>query len=237
MPDLSTKPRAHWTRPLLVTALVAALLLVIVYLPVWQWLDAAERWNGAHPIAGPGAFIAASVAAAVLFVPGSLIAMSAGYLFGFLPGIGLGLVAVSAGALAALLAGRLLVRGWAESRIAASARLRALDRAVEDRALLLATLTRLALVIPFNLLNYVFGATAIRKWPYFIGTVVGMVPATLLYVYLGTLAKNFEDIRSGRLEDDLPGGFILGFGLVVVTILVIIVQRAASRALRAELDE
>jgi uncharacterized membrane protein YdjX (TVP38/TMEM64 family) len=220
-----------------VVLITLVLVAVLVFTqPVNDWISAAAEWQDGHPVGGALLFIAASTIAAVLFVPGSVIFMLAGFVFDFMTGSLIGLAAISAGAYAAFLCGRLLVRDWAEAQIRRRPRLLALDRAVDTQAFLLVALTRASLIIPYNVLNYVFGATAVKRLPYFLGTVVGMIPATLLYVYLGTLARDYDDVRSGRLGDDLPSGWLLAFGLVVLAAAVYLVQRAAARTLRERLE-
>ena len=91
-------------------------------------------------------------------------------------------------------------------------------------------------MVPYNLLNYVLGATGIRAVPYIIGTCLGMIPPSLLYAYLGTLARSIEDIQSGRLDAELPGAPIIVVGVVVVVTAVLVIQRTASRVLREQLE-
>lgn len=219
-------------------AILTAVAFVAVLLtqPVADWFQAAAQWNRMHPFGGALLFVCAATFAAVLFVPGSVIIMSAGFVYGFPLGSLIGLVAISAGAWAAYLSGRLLVRDWAAAQISRRPRLHAIDRAVDQQALVLVALTRLSLIIPYNVLNYVFGATAVKTLPYVLGTTVGMIPATILYTYLGTLARDFGEIRSGQLGGDLPSGWLLLFGLLILAVAGYLVQRAAARTLRDMLE-
>jgi len=219
------------------TVAVAVLLLAAAFLlPVAEWATALEGWNRQHPLAGPAVFVAGGVVAAALFVPGSIIAMVAGYLYGLMSGSLLALAALTIGGWAALLAGRFLVRDWARSKIRASRTLTALDRAVDERGFVVVALARASLVMPYNLFSYVMGATGIRARPYVLGTLVGMIPPAALYGYLGTLARSVEDIRSGRLEGELPGVPLIVAGILVIVTVVVVLRRTASRVLREELE-
>ena len=78
-------------------------------------------------------------------------------------------------------------------------------------------LTRLILLLPFPALNYSHGLTDVRLRDYLAGTMIGMVPAIFLFVYLGTLASGIADIVNGRVS--LEGGqlytVILGSAVVL----------------------
>ena len=63
-----------------------------------------------------------------------------------------------------------------------------------------------------------------------------MVPPAALYGYLGTLARSIEDIRSGRLEGELPGVPLIVAGVLVIVTVVVVLRRTASRVLREELE-
>ena len=236
MSDSPHQSERRYLRRLLPLGFALALIAAAVFLPLSEWAGALEAWNRGHPVGGAAVFVFGSVLAAALFVPGSIIAMLAGYLFGFVSGAVLALVALTLGAWVALLAGRFLVRDWAKSKIDGSRTLAALDHAVGQKGILVVALVRASLVVPYNLLNYVLGATGIRAVPYIIGTCLGMIPPSLLYAYLGTLARSIEDIQSGRLDAELPGAPIIVVGVVVVVTAVLVIQRTASRVLREQLE-
>ena len=225
------------TRLLIAVSVLAVLVAASLLLPIDAWLASAETWTEAHPQTSAAFYLAGATVAAVLFVPGSVIAMVAGYLFGLRWGIPLALVGLSVGAAGAFVVGRLLVREWVRARLEARPRLRALDRAVNEQSFAIIALTRLSVIVPFNLLNYVFGVTGARPMSYVAATFIGMIPPTALWTYVGTLAKNLADIRAGQVETELPNGFILVFGVVVIATIVALIHRSASRALAEQLDE
>lgn len=224
------------TRLLLAAVLVVAVLAAVWMAPIDAWLTAAGDWSKGRPAASGVLFVVFSALGAILFLPGSIIAMSAGYLYGFAAGAPLALAGLTLGAVAAFFSGRLLVREQVAGMIRGRPKLRALDRAVNERSFLIIMLTRLSVVIPYNVLNYAFGATGVRAASHATATAVGMVPAAMLWTYFGTLARSLADIRAGRVESELPSGYVLLFGVAVLTVLVVIVQRAASRALAEQLD-
>ena len=220
----------------LLLLIIVSILAAVFLLPQSNSLEAAVAWSRSNPAGGGLLFITAAVFAAVLFVPGSLIAMLAGYIYDFALGSAVAILAISAGAFAAFLSGRLLVREWASKQMQARPRLQALDQAVNQKAFVLVLLTRLSFVIPFNVLNYVYGATGVGRGAYFFGTSIGMIPPTIIWTYAGTLASDLQAIRSGDAEAALPGGYLLIIGMIALLLAVVVVQRAASRALRERLD-
>jgi uncharacterized membrane protein YdjX (TVP38/TMEM64 family) len=138
---------------------------------------------------GPVIFVVLYIAAAVLFVPGSALTLGAGALFG----VGLGSVCASVGATlgatAAFMVGRYLAREWVAKKIEGNPAFAALDRAVAAEGWKIVGLTRLSPAFPFTLLNYAFGLTRVSLRDYVLASWIGMMPGTVMYVYLGSLAR------------------------------------------------
>lgn len=204
---------------------LGALLLTAVLLAFWL-LDLGsllERLRGL----GPAAFIAVYVLAAVLMVPGSLLTLGAGAAFGLARGFAWTSLASTAGATAAFLIGRYLARDWVAAKTAGSPRFAALDEAVSAEGWRVVVLLRLSPLFPFNLLNYALGLTRITLKEYVLASWVGMMPGTLLYVYLGTLAA-----PSART----PAQWALyAAGLAATALAAALVARRARRALERRL--
>ena len=211
--------------------LVAAILAGIMVLPVKDYLAGLlQRIESVGPW-GPVLLAGIYAVACVLFVPGSILTLGAGFLFGVVRGT----IAVSAGsvlgATAAFLVGRTLVRGWIEKRIAGYPRFRAIDRAVGMEGFKIVLLVRLSPVFPFNLLNYAFGLTNVRLWQYVLASWVGMLPATLMYVYLGSALKSLADVAAGSPKGGTPQTVFFVVGLVMSIVATVVVTRVARRAL------
>jgi uncharacterized membrane protein YdjX (TVP38/TMEM64 family) len=138
--------------------LVAAAGAVLVFLPVKQYLSDFLEWIQQIGPWGPVLLGAAYVPAALLFVPGSLLTLEAGFAFGVVRGT----IAVSLGSVlgasAAFLAGRTLARGLIEGRISRNPKFQAIDRAVGEQGFKIVLLTRLSPIFPFNLLNQAIDA-------------------------------------------------------------------------------
>jgi uncharacterized membrane protein YdjX (TVP38/TMEM64 family) len=229
--------RAEQWRVIALTALILALLAALWFLPLADWLEAAAQWNNSHPVAGAALYLLACVIAAVLFLPGSLIAMSGGYLYGMPIGLGMAALGGALGAIAAFMNGRLFARSWVVGRLEGHPRLQAFDKALYEQSFVIVMLTRLSLVIPFSVLNYLYSVTGVKKVPYMVASAIGLIPMMALWAYVGTLAKNFDEILSGDLDSGSAGQVMFFVGLGAIILVVIIMHRTASRVLKARLAD
>lgn len=218
---------------------LAAVFVALVYslyvLPFADWIAVVVAWAQEHPVAGPATYIVCVVIATVLFVPGSGSMMIAGFLFGLVPGIVFAAAGIAAGAQCAFLAGRKGARHWVEQKVAANRRLKAIEKGLQEEAFLIVVLTRLSLVIPFNILNYAYGATSVQPRVHLAATTLGMLPAVALYVYLGTLARDLGQILSGEATPTELGYWIAAAGITTIVVLTWAIHRIASRALERHL--
>lgn len=217
--------------------LFAILAYSLTLLPIVAWLEALSVWRVTHPLAAPIAYALFVILATVLFVPGSATMMIAGFLFGFFPGAAYAAIAIPLGAQFAFAAGRWVARPWVREKVSASARMQAVEAALQNEAFLIIVLTRLSLIVPFNVLNYAYGATAVRAGTHLFATFIGMLPAVALYVYLGTLARNIGQILSGEAAPSSLGYWLVAAGIATIAAATWLIHRAASRSLERHLSE
>lgn len=210
---------------------IAALILGLTQLPLAQWAGAWVAWGRLQPLTGPLLYITFVVIGTALFMPGSATIMIGGFLFGFGPGLLFAAIAIPLGAQFAFEVARWVARPWVEKKIANTPRLLAIEAALREEAVLIVVLTRLSLIIPFNLLNYAYGSTSIKAGTHFVATALGMLPAICLYVYLGALAGDLEQILSGNRAPSELSYWILFVGSLAIVAATWIIHRAASRSL------
>src|SRR5260370_10350132 len=186
----------------LIAAAVAGLIVLSVNEPLREALgESLGRFRGSAW--GPVAF-AAVYALACLVLPGSLITLAAGSLFGVVVGTaGVPLSSVT-GACLAFWLGRTLARGLVEKRLAGNRRFRALDQAVAAGGFKIVLLTRLSPLFPFTLLNYAFGLTNVRFRDYVLASWIGMLPGTVMYVYLGSTVKDLAALAPRKVQARPP---------------------------------
>jgi uncharacterized membrane protein YdjX (TVP38/TMEM64 family) len=189
-------------------------------------------WASRNGAVGALVFVLGYVAAAVALVPGSLLTIAAGTIFGLARGTALVFVAATLGASAAFLVSRYLARPLVERRLAGNARFASIDRAVGQEGRKIVFLLRLSPVFPFNLLNYALGLTNVRFRDYVLAS-VGMLPATLLYVYYGQILGDVARLATGTRIPRGPEYYVLlGIGLLATIGVTVLVTRTARRALR-----
>ncbi|MEL6165640.1 MAG: TVP38/TMEM64 family protein, partial [Cyanobacteria bacterium J06628_3] len=125
------------------------------------WLKNALEWiNNQGPVGGI-AFMLLYIVATVAFLPGSILTLGAGVVFGVFLGSVYVFIGATIGAIAAFLVGRYIARGWVANKIAGNKKFAAVDNAVGREGLKIVLLTRLSPVFPFNLLNYAYGVTGV----------------------------------------------------------------------------
>lgn len=226
------------TARLILIGLVLAGLVVAAYaLPLADWVTVlAERARSTGGL-GVALFVAAYVVSTVAFLPGSILTLAAGFVYGPVWGVAIASPASVAGATCAFLLGRTLLRGWAEARVGTSARVRAIDEAVSREGFKIVVLLRLSPIIPFNALNYALSLSNVPVRTYVLASFLGMLPGTLMWVYLGSLAPTVADLSSAGSGGGTTRTLLYVAGLVATVAAAVIGARAARRALDAQLQE
>ncbi len=219
------------------TAIVLVLLGIVTVLVAKSGIDVSETTQHfVEALKSQGDFglvwlALAYIPASVLFFPAALLTLAGGFTFGFAKT----LIAVSLGstigATTAFLAGRTLLRGLIEHKVASDVRFRVLDAAVAEQGFKIVMLTRLSPVLPFNLLNYAFGLTKVRLRDFVLASWIGMFPGTVLYVSIGSAAKSLNDILAGRSEGGIAQRVLFGLGLIATLVVTVLMARIARKAL------
>lgn len=213
--------------------LAVAFLLVFLYLlDVQELFQVALAWISDLGPWGPVFFIVFYILATVLFLPGLIPTMAAGVLFGVIRGTLLVSISSISGATLAFLIGRYLAREWVAAMIRGNQKFEAIDAAVAEEGWKIVGLTRLSPVFPFNLLNYAFGLTQVSLKDYFLASWIGMLPGTVMYVYIGSLAGNLASLGSGERSRTPAEWALYGVGLMATVVLTLYLTRIAQRALK-----
>jgi len=216
--------------------LFVAAIATVAWFPVRDWLTLGVEWIQAHRAIAWLAFVVSYILATVLVIPGSLLTLAAGFVFGLPLGVALVSAGSTLGACCAFLVGRYLTRGWVEQRVEGHAKFKALDLATRNQGFIIVFLARLSPLFPFNLLNYGLALTAVRFRDYALASWIGMLPATVLYVYIGTAASDLSQLASGDITSSVGGRMLLLGGLIATVVLTVVITRKATQALRQHLD-
>ena len=224
---------------ILAVVIVAVIVLAIVF-DANTYLLRAMNWIRDIGTVGVLVFIGLYIALTVLAIPGSILTLAAGAVYGVVYGSIYVSIASTLGATAAFLVGRYVARDSVAARIEGNARFAAIDQAVGKEGWKIVGLTRLSPIFPFNALNYGYGVTNVSLRDYFFASWIGMMPGTVMYVYIGTLAGDLATIGAGEERARTTGEWILlGVGFVATVVVTLFVTRLARKALgsRIDLDE
>ena len=227
-----------WIGAGVVIALIAAVIIGIrAGLPVREYIERFLEWTRSIGIWGPVVVVGFYVVSCVLFLPGSIITMGAGLLFGLLWGFVTVSIGSTVGACAAFLIARWVARDWVSEKISGMQRFEAIDKAVGREGFKIVLLIRLSPIFPFNLQNYAFGLTRVSFWKYALASWIGMIPGTIMYVYLGTVARSLAQIAAGEVERTMAQRIFFWAGLVVTVIVVVFVTSVARRAVKRAIED
>ncbi len=233
MPPLITPQPTSTPRLMRMLALAVLAISAVILFGRFgaRYVPMFANWVHELGALGPIVFIGGYMIAAIVGVPGSLLTLAAGAIFGLSLGIAYAITAATLGATAAFLVSRYVARGFVERRLAGNARFRALDQAIADNGRKIVFLLRLSPVFPFSLLNYALGLSQVRLVDFVIAS-VGMLPGTVLYVYYGKLAGDVAGVASGGAPVRDTGYYaLLVLGLLATIAVTTLVTRVARRAL------
>ena len=186
---------------LLVLGLVLAGIAVAVIYRDSLNAAALEQWVAGFGAAGPLVFMLLYALGTVLFLPGSVITLAGGAIFGPLWGTVYNLTGATLGALLAFLIARYLAADWVERR--AGGRVARLKQGVEGEGWRFVAFVRLVPLFPFNALNFALGLTRIRLSHYVIASYVCMLPGALAYTYLGYVGREAVGGGEGLMQKGL----------------------------------
>ncbi len=212
---------------LLLVALLAGLIAAFFALGLRDRLDlhalqanreALTDLVKAHPVAAPLAYLGLYVAVAALTLPVNVpLSLGAGALFGLVEGTLIVSFASAMGATLSFLSSRFLFRDAVQRRF--GARLRDIEAGIAKDGVFYLLSLRLAPVIPYTLINLLFGLTAIPVLRFYWVSQLGMFPATTVFVNAGTQLEQLQTV-SGILSPAL-----------IISLLLLAVLPLAARVL------
>jgi len=220
---------------ILIALIIAALVGAGFIWPVSDWMQDLILWVKSGGLWGVVIYAVIYIVAIVLLIPGSLLTLGAGFIYGPFWGTLLVSPASVIGAFIAFSLARGRLRPWVTGRLAGKARFRTIDKAVGEQGFKIVTLLRLSPVFPFTLLNYALGLTGVTARSYVLASFLGMLPATFLYTYLGSLVPTVSGLGHSPKSDAQTIFMWVGFGVTLV--VTAYVTRLARRALQTTIAE
>ena len=236
-PEQSLPPNQQHSKKITKIIILVIIILAVIagtrFRPVLKdWLIKSLEWTQGLGIWGPVFVAAFYIVACVLFIPGSILTLGAGFLFKIVVGSITVSIGSTLGACAAFLVGRTVARKWIASKVAKNEKFSAIEEAVAQQGFKIVLLTRLSPVFPFFLLNYAFGLTKISFWKYALASWIGMIPGTIMYVYFGAGLRSLADVAAGNVEKSTAGTIFFWLGMGVTLIVTLFVTGVARKALK-----
>lgn len=220
---------------LVLSCLFATLIISAKLLNLQGLLQTSIIWVHSLGALGPIVYIIIYNLATLLFIPGSLLTLKGGCLFGVFWGSVYVLIAATIGATLAFLIGRYLSRDWVSRQLDKHPKFKAIDLAVAKEGWKIVLLTRLSPIFPFNLLNYAFGVTQVSLKDYILGS-FGIIPGTVMYVYIGSLAGDLAMINTSHQpsspEAKMWQYMIQFVGLVATVVVTVYITKIAQESLK-----
>ncbi|MBD2346883.1 TVP38/TMEM64 family protein [Anabaena subtropica] len=234
------QPRLNSKHKLLLIGLIIAVLIIVAQqFNIQALFQSLILWVQSLGVLGPVAYMIVYNLATLLFIPGSLLTLKGGCLFGVFWGSAYVLIAATVGATLAFLIGRYLSRDWVGQQMEKHPKFKAIDQAVAKEGWKIVLLTRLSPVFPFNLLNYAFGVTQISLKDYILGS-LGIVPGTVMYVYIGSLAGDLALINTTDQavtpETQMWQWMLQGLGLIATVSVTVHITKIAQKALAQSVE-
>ena len=199
-----------------------------------EWMKQRLDWVEHAGWLGWLVFIALYTLTCVFFLPGSVLTVGAGAIYGFWGGTLLVSISNLVGAVVNFLTSRYLLRGWLQRKFARNRRLHALDDAVAAEGWRIVLLSRISPVLPHSVVSYACGLTKLSLAKFSLASWLGFIPISAAYSYGGALVGKFA-----RLQAGLPHGTeswqtwcFYGLGLVVTVVVTVWSTRLAADALR-----
>jgi len=207
---------------ILISCPVAEILLECV-----AWIDNMGAW-------GVLLFMVVFSIGVILFLPASVMSLGAGFAYGIVLGSVLVTIAGTIGAIVAFLLSRYIARDWVTKIIARDKRFQRVDKAIETNGFKFVLLTRLSPIVPYVLQNYTYGLTAVSLKDYCKASILGMLPGTFLYVYLGSMITEASEIASSDFLTTPEHIAFYAIGFAATVAITIALAKIAKKAMQEE---
>lgn len=225
----------HWEKALILAVLIVLIILVsvkgfTVFGDILIWFQKQNNWGGW------AIFLAMYTANVSLLLPGIVLILGAGFVFGFWKGLLAVWIGGGIGQSMAFLLARYLISDLVSALLRGKSRKwDMVDRAIELEGWKLLLLCRLSPWIPYNILNVLMASTKIHFWQFAVVSFFGIIPECALFCYMGSLTENVSAIVAGDARPHGKVTYILAgisvfFLLLTACWATLIIRRALKRA-------
>jgi len=202
-------------------------------------LEKLDQWLDSLGTLGPVAYAGLYYLSEVFAVPASVLTFGAGFFFGPIKGTILASLCGSAAAGTSFLVARYVARDFMQGVLNKYPKFKAVDKAVAKDGFRFTFLLRLSPLFPFSLSNYLYGLTSVEFWPYLLGSWLGMLPGTALYVYSGVAGKAITGaaLSSGPSTMTTGQWISLAAGGICTVALILYLGSVATKAIKEQEEE
>ncbi|PZO19367.1 MAG: TVP38/TMEM64 family protein [Leptolyngbya foveolarum] len=174
----------------------------------------------AFPIRSVSLFLAAHIIANAIGIPGTVFVVVGGAVYGLWWGTLWSVIGATLGAIAAFWLARYFLHNWFSARFKHNVYIQKISHTLCKKGLSCVLTIRFSPVSPFNLVNFALGLTPVSVRNYALGTLIGIIPGTLIYTWLGVTGA--EALSGGQL---LPLFCCLGV-LALISAVPLIISRS-----------
>ncbi len=194
-----TKKKSGLIKIIIAVVVLGLAILAANYFGLVDFLtniEAMQNWFNSLGILGYAAYILLYIVIAIFMIPGSMLTIAGGVVFGSIVGGILSMIAGTAGATAAFIVARYIARGTIEEKFKDNALFKKIDNGVRENGTSFLILTRLVPIFPYNVQNYAYGCTSMNLVTYIVVSFITMTPGSFIYAYMaGEIATNGFSVR------------------------------------------
>jgi len=220
------KKSVPWTKIAIGVAALVAIIFAYRLLPLQDWITAFQGWVQGFGMLGWFIFIVVYAVTAFLLVPGSFLTLAAGVIWG-LGGFPIVVAGATLGSAMSFLAARYLFHDRVQQKVKDYPKFRAVNDAIGEEGWKVVGLLRLSPALPFSLQNWFLGVTPVGFWPSQIATFFGIMPGTLLYVWIGSLGGSAASGEASMLKY-----IVFGVGILATLVVTWFVTKKAQAKLK-----
>ncbi len=226
---------------IVIISIIMLFIILNKYFKISQKIESiliiSLEWIKSFGIFTPIIFGLIYILCTIFLISGAILTMGAGIIFGVIKGSIFVSISSTLGAISSFLIGRYLLRNWVSKKMEKYPKFQAVDAAVAKDGWKIVGLTRLSPLFPFVFLNYAFGLTKISLKDYFLASWIGMMPGTILYVYIGSLIGDIAAIGAGGREKSPIEWIFTIIGFIITIVVTIYITNISKKALSNKLEE